>query len=716
MSDPTLPNSRPVVALRSPFAGADLCELAGFALPAGAPRSVFEDDIWDFTQVIGIPAYVSMCARRLDFSGIINPRWKTVAKEYAAAMLAPGHEAVRVLPHANRTVKAINSFYAEMLELVRWLNWLTSHGVNSLQEVTDHHCKSFAQYRATHRPGGKKTRYRESVHHQVVLVILGLVRYGEVFTTDRYREGLRPFNGQSAGAAAGTNNSNKENKIQPVAAEVFQPLLAAALYLVQTLAPPLLMEMARKRTQDAVTAALPRSPLDLAAMEDVVRRHIAENRPLDRLPSSAKKRPRDQDDPLAQVNFYALAYESGTRDFDHEVLPLIRPALERALQVVGVQEPFCRGAALVEGADGQSHVPWSSPLGERDFRTLAGVVKTASHLVIVALSGMRHSELREMNVGCRVPAVEVGPGLARYKLASRVVKAKPLGGVADEWVVVKEAYQAAEVAEQLLGPDAEIGDPLLSGPLDKTRFGTFRRWVNSTAGQALGLAAIPAGPATLRMLRRTLALEIAYRPGGLLAAKVQLKHLSVVTTEGYAARPGGAQSKFLAEVNAEENERNQDLILAEYRRYQDGQLPSGPGARDLMDFFASVDGQLIRAATEDPSVVDSDQEVRSLLASRADVLHLGVANYCWFIDPSKALCLKLAGTQHATKPLAGLCDSSRCPQATHHPCHRPVWADSASTKQTFIKSIGRGHKTEQARLQADLDRDLKVLSAIDATA
>jgi hypothetical protein len=36
------------------------------------------------------------------------------------------------------------------------------------------------------------------------------------------------------------------------------------------------------------------------------------------------------------------------------------------------------------------------------------------------------------------------------------------------------------------------------------------------------------------MLRRKLALSIAHRPGGLLAAKVALKHISVATTEGYA--------------------------------------------------------------------------------------------------------------------------------------------------------------------------------------
>ncbi|MEV6130256.1 hypothetical protein AB0M05_25995 [Streptomyces violaceusniger] len=80
------------------------------------------------------------------------------------------------------------------------------------------------------------------------------------------------------------------------------------------------------------------------------------------------------------------------------------------------------------------------------------------------------------------------------------------------------------------------------------------------------------------------------------------------------------------------------------------------------------------------------------------------------------MCLKLVGTPNATKPLAGMCDSTCCPQATHHPCHRPVWAESVRTKQVFIESIGRNHKTEKARLQADLDRDVKVLASIDAAA
>ncbi|QFQ97383.1 hypothetical protein F9278_15535 [Streptomyces phaeolivaceus] len=159
-----------------------------------------------------------------------------------------------------------------------------------------------------------------------------------------------------------------------------------------------------------------------------------------------------------------------------------------------------------------------------------------------------------------------------------------------------------------------------------------------------------------------------------------------------------------------------ELALAEYRNYQEGIMPSGPGARDLIDFFANVDGQLARAAREDPSAVASDQEVRRLVAARAKTLYLGAANYCWFIDPSKALCLRLAGTPDADKPLAGMCDSARCPQATHHPCHRPAWDSKARAGKVFIGGLSRGQSAERARLEASLARAEQVVAQIDQAA
>src|SRR5205807_5112913 len=97
---------------------------------------------------------------------------------------------------------------------------------------------------------------------------------------------------------------------------------------------------------------------------------------------------------------------------------------------------------------------------------------------------------------------------------------------------------------------------------------------------------------SLRALRRTLAIELAYRPGGVLAAKLHLKHMAVATTEGYASRPGGAQAELLAEVNKHESERNLELIWTEFRNYQAGIMPAGPGARELTEFFAHIDAKL----------------------------------------------------------------------------------------------------------------------------
>ena len=190
--------------------------------------------------------------------------------------------------------------------------------------------------------------------------------------------------------------------------------------------------------------------------------------------------------------------------------------------------------------------------------------------------------------------------------------------------------------------------------------------------------------------------------------------ITVATTEGYASRPGGAQAELLAEVNKHEADRNLDLVWAELRNYQQGIMPAGPGARELTEFFAHVDGKLADGAPGAPKAQASDRDVLNLITKRARTLHLGTANYCWFTDPSRALCLRLAGTPAAGKPLIGMCDSARCPQATHHPCHRPVWAEHAQQAKTFLGSLGPTRKTERARLQADHDRAVRVLDAIDA--
>src|SRR5260370_40964241 len=74
---------------------------------------------------------------------------------------------------------------------------------------------------------------------------------------------------------------------------------------------------------------------------------------------------------------------------------------------------------------------------------------------------MRSSELMELPIATLLPPQQVRPGLFRHRLASKIVKGQPLGGTADEWVVIEPVYRAAELAAQL--PDEPGPDTLLPG-------------------------------------------------------------------------------------------------------------------------------------------------------------------------------------------------------------------------------------------------------------
>ena len=64
--------------------------------------------------------------------------------------------------------------------------------------------------------------------------------------------------------------------------------------------------------------------------------------------------------------------------------------------------------------------------------------------------------------------------------------------------------------------------------------------------------------------------------------------------------------------------------------------------------------------------------------------------------------------------MIGMCDSARCPQATHHDVHRPVWVEHAERTKTFLGQLGRTRAAERDRLTGDYNRALRVIAEIDA--
>ncbi|GAA3516171.1 integrase [Streptosporangium album] len=717
----------PSGAAGSVFASADVCREAGLNLPEGVRRPLFEDDLWDLAEVVGLPISLALQHRRFNFALIHDRRWRLVAKELIMALLAPGHEAVASLPRAYRATHHVSTCHGRLAELIRFAKWLTGHGVTSLQDLSSDDCDAYLAHRRYQRDQddvmvgerGSGTR------RLAALIVTDLLNYRELFTADRVPADLRPWGGATPSAIAEDTSGNGQNKTPPANNEVLQPMLAAALHLVNIIGPQVVVLAGQVRAADQEWSARSeglKSPsrVPLAEITEVLAGYERAGRPLpemqDRHVQDRIKAGWSANDPLAPIALSVLIRQAGFRQFHTAWLPHLRAPVEATLKVVGSARPFGWDTAVVDRADDQGAVPWTLPLHKEQASALAYIVRTACILVLAATTGMRASELMELKVGCRRPPEQYAPGLVRYRLASKLIKGQPLGGTHDEWVVIDAAYQAVALAEQLHNDPSE-GAHLFGRFHFGSRYQGFRQWVNNPAGQRLGLSPIPEDRLNMRMLRRRLAIELAYRPGGLLAAKIHLRHVSTATTEGYASRPGGAQAELLAEVSDHEQERNLALVLEEFRNYQAGILPAGPGARDLTEFFAHVDAELAPDAAQAvgaPRVQASDRDVLNLLTKRARTLHLGAANYCWFVDPARALCLKLAGTPHADKPLAGMCDSARCPQATHHPCHRPVWADHTDRTKTFLGGLGATRKTERTRLQIEYDRSARVLAEIDA--
>jgi integrase len=709
---------------RSPFTGIDVCGEAGLVLPEDAARPMFDDDRWDFTAVVGLPVQMPLSNRRFDFTAITDSRWRLVAKELILALLAPRHPAVAHLPRAYRTPLHLRSCIVRLNELIRFFDWLGRRGTATLADVDAPICEAYLQFRryVIGEDGSVVGEQSPAVRRGAAQIIVDLVDYRDLFTADRVRADLRPWGGATASAVAEMPSGRAGNKTSPVAGEVLQPMLAAALHLVEVLGEHA-VELA-EQIRDIDRAASLKAPGlrhgSPTAIDDIIgvlADYTTTGTPLPMLEDHDIARRLaagwSAADPVLPVATSVVARRAGYSHLWRRWRPALQEPFVAAVQSVGMEKMFARNAAQIPAADGSGPTPWTLPLHRSEAVGLVGIVRTAAIIVLAAASGMRASELMELRVGCRRPVEEPIRGLQRFRIASKIVKGQPLGGTDDEWVVIEPAYRAIELAEQLHDHPRE-GALLFGRFAFDVRYTWFRNWVNSPAGARLGLVPIPEGPASLRMLRRTLALELAYRPGGVLAAKVALKHIATATTEGYANRPGGAQAELPAEVNRHEADRNLQLVLAEFRNYQQGILPAGPGARNLTEFFASIDATLDTAPADGPKVQRNDRDILNLLSKRADVLHLGSANYCWFTDPSRALCLKLAGTPTATRPMIGMCDSARCPQATHHGVHRPVWVEHAERTKTFLGQLGKTRAAERDRLTSDYHRARRVIAEIDA--
>src|SRR5579859_3661397 len=180
---------------QSPFAGADVCREAGLTLPDGTARPAFDDDLWDFTEVIGLPNQMAKVSRRFDFAAVTRDDWRLVAKEQIMAMIAPRHEAVIILPHAYRTPLRLTTAFGRLAELTRFLNWLDAQGTDRLADVDAGRCEAYLAHRRyllddNGRVAGERS---PATRRAAAQAVADLIAHRELFTADRVAAGLRPW-------------------------------------------------------------------------------------------------------------------------------------------------------------------------------------------------------------------------------------------------------------------------------------------------------------------------------------------------------------------------------------------------------------------------------------------------------------------------------------------------------------------------------------------
>jgi len=359
-----------------------------------------------------------------------------------------------------------------------------------------------------------------------------------------------------------------------------------------------------------------------------------------------------------------------------------------------------------------------------DVKTLAQeerMLQSAAYILCAYLTGMRDCEVQAMQRGCLSFTRSEDGMIMRHRVQSVAYKGKSSQGEPADWITIEPVAKAVEVLERLSLRAASARGLMTLWPVLAAKsvckdhlsaeivrqLNRFRDHLNDLFGTC-DQPAIPDGPEgvpwriTTRQFRRTIAWHIANRPFGTIAGMIQYKHASVAAFEGYA---GSSRSGFRAEVENQRSLGQLDDLLIYFNERQAGATLSGPAATRIAKTLDNISEDLGPL----PAMIADRARLRTMLASLARTLHVGVLADCFF-DPGTAACLKQA--TGAKGPLTALCQPTLCPNACITARHRPAWARSAEEATSLLKEK-RLSQLQRSILQQDLERARKVLNSID---
>jgi len=365
--------------------------------------------------------------------------------------------------------------------------------------------------------------------------------------------------------------------------------------------------------------------------------------------------------------------------------------------------------------------PWRPRFDAKTLAAEERMLQSAAYILCAYLTGMRDCEVQAMQRGCLSLTRSEDGMIMRHRVRSVAYKGKSAQGEPADWVTIEPVARAVEVLERLSFRVASarglttLWPVLIARSVCKDHLSAeivrqlnhFRDHLNDLFGTP-DTPAVPNGRGgqpwriTTRQFRRTIAWYIANRPFGTIAGMIQYKHASVAAFEGYA---GSSRSGFRAEVENQRSLGQIEDLLTYFDERQTGATLSGPAAARIARTLDNISDDLSPL----PAIIAERARLRTMLASLARTLYVGVLADCFF-DPGTAACLKQA--TGAKGPLTALCQPTLCPNACITARHRPAWARSAEEAASLLKEK-RLSQLQRSILQQDLERARKVLNSID---
>jgi hypothetical protein len=634
--------------------------------PEGASLPLFGDDVWDL-RVLRVRRNQSLNELVVDFRLLTDPTRRLVAKEYLYARLNLTH------PHHRRlTVTAIKGEYYRLRRFFTYLDTVW-HGVR-LANVTQ---TMLDGYLLACRQGKKGQAMAAKTVQDFIQIPIKLAAYQTAFQADALQ--FVPWKGRSAHSLVGADLSD-ENTTPRIPEAVLGPLIQWALFYVQVAAKDILAAHAELAGyQQTSTGGNAESRRERLSVWITARRAAGRGLPANEIryhycykePTSVSNK----------VNYRLLGRMAGIIQINDRFL---RPLVEQAAATMGL-EPG--GMDTPISCHPITQQPWRDRFSPASLYHEEYMLVAACYIVCAYLSGMRVSEIMQLQRGCHFTETSADGLITRHKLRGMMFKDHGRRGIPATWVVIAPVAEAIAVLEQLTDHEelflARRMKPQTvpyGAAVQHTYFlKTFRDHVNQMAATgAVPIAAIPevdGAPWPLNSLqfRRTLAWHIANQPFGVVAGKIQYQHVSVATFEGYAGR---SESGFRNEIEAERQLQQMEDIVDRYEDYCRGMKATGPGAAHIGRIFGEVQQEL----GDFPGKIVDRGRVRAMLLHLGRTLYPGLLNDCFF-DPAVAHCLK---TVKSETPLIAQCAPSRCPNSCITERHLPAWEQAEAQAKEHL--------------------------------